>query len=319
MSKKQVKYTNYINSNIKIDNKIIFNFEKSIIHFKNNAKDITCMIILKELNFIVVSFYYKKSIHLYNINNHHLIKEINLETGNNYLSITKNNKLICSSPNGIISIIYINDNKYFFIQQSIKISKSSIFKCIEMNNQKLICCCDDKTIKILSLDKKQDKYFIESNVLLSNYSIFNIIEIPIKKEIMCELINNSIIFLNEITFTSNHIIKSLDLSNNQNNIQLIYNNIIVGGIKYIYLIKINNHLIIRKISFQKKSINYISNLFNNNLYFCGNYLNNNYIYKAEIKNDKLIYKNIYYIKSEYPILFILPTNSFINNIQLIYY
>ncbi len=319
MSKKQVKYTNYINSNIQIDNKIIFNFEKSIIHFKNNAKDITCMIILKELNFIVVSFYYQKSIHLYNINNHHLIKEINLETGNNYLSITKNNKLICSSPNGIISIIYINDNKYFFIHQSIKISKSSIFKCIEMNNQKLICCCDDKTIKILSLDKKQDKYFIESNVLLSNYSIFNIIEIPIKKEIMCELINNSIIFLNEITFTSNHIIKSLDLSNNQNNIQLIYNNIIVGGIKFIYLIKINNHLIIRKISFQKKSINYISNLFNNNLYFCGNYLNNNYIYKAEIKNDKLIYKNIYYIKSEYPILFLLPINSFINNIQLIYY
>jgi WD40 repeat protein len=319
MLKKQVKYTNYFNSNIQIDNKIIFNFEKSIIHFKNNAKDITCMIILKELNFIVVSFYYKKSIHLYNINNHHLIKEINLETGNNYLSITKNNKLICSSPNGIISIIYINDNKYFFIQQSIKISKSSIFKCIEMNNQKLICCCDDKTIKILSLDKKQDKYFIESNVLLSNYSIFNIIEIPIKKEIMCELINNSIIFLNEITFTPNHIIKSLDLSNNQNNIQLIYNNIIVGGIKYIYLIKINNHLIIRKISFQKKSINYISNLFNNNLYFCGNYLNNNYIYKAEIKNDKLIYKNIYYIKSKYPILFLLPINSFINNIQLIYY
>ena len=319
MSKIHEKYANNIHTNIQIVNRYIVNFEKSIIHFKNNAKDITCMIILKEFNFIVVSFYYKKAIHLYNMNNQHLIKVIILETGNNYLSLTKNNKLICSSPNGFISIIYIDKNIKYFIQQIIKISQSSIFKCIEIKNQKLICCCDDKTIKILSLDRKNDRYFIESSLLLSNYSIFNIIEIPVKNEIMCELINNSILFFNEITFTLNHIIKSLDLSNNQNNIQLIYNNIIVGGIKYIYLIKINNHLIIRKISFQKKSINYSSNLYNNNFYFCGHYLNNNYIYKVNIKNDKFIYKNKYYIKSKYPILFILPTNSFINNIQLIYY
>ena len=85
---------------------------------------------------------------------------------------------------------------------------------------------------------------------------------------MCELINNTILFLNEITFKLNNEIKSLDLSNNQNNIQLINNNIIVGGIKYIYIIKINDHLIVNKIRFQKKSINYISNLCGNNFYFC---------------------------------------------------
>ena len=318
MSKINQKYIKNINSNIQIDKKRIIKTEKSIILFKNKTKDITCMIISKELNFIGVSFYYKKEIHIYNLNNQYLIKEINLETGINYLSLTKNNKLICSSSNGFISIIHIDNIMNYFIQQIIKISQSSIFKCIEMENKKLICCCDDKTIRILSLDKKENKYFIESNLLIRNYSIFNIIEIPVKKEIMCELINNTILFLNEITFKLNNEIKSLDLSNNQNNIQLINNNIIVGGIKYIYIIKINDHLIVNKIRFQKKSINYISNLCGNNFYFCGNYLNNNYIYKAEIKNDKLIYKNQYYIKSKYPILFILPINSFKNNIQLIY-
>ena len=180
---------------------------------------------------------------------------------NNYITIDdfisiKNNSF-CYSINYDLKIVQLNQNKEYKIMQVLRGHTNKIRKILVVNENILISCSMDKTIKIWELDKLNNKYHLKNSTIINELEIdddYNNI-ILLNEKILLYYSNNygegTIKFLN---LKTNKIIKTI------NDIKceifddsiIVYNNLLFvcgKSNKKLYLIDLFNYQIVKKYKF----------------------------------------------------------------------
>ncbi len=273
-------------NNKKIDEFKNFKIEnvKNIKILNNNEGWIYSIKILNDGRLIAADS--KSNLIIYNKEtfNAEIIIKNNLGDLLNFIQL-KNKNIVCSFDNeNTLKIIKINKNEYENIQIIKNSHNKNINKIIELNDEKLITFSSDFYFKIWKLNN-------------NNYEIIN----EIKENF--ELCDGLEIKENEILFVLNNNPQSLifyDLNKNENikilnNLNLCFgclcriiklnnNEVVIAGNKNIYLIDINNYLILYKIYSENRN-NCILKL-TDNLFLIGD--ENGTINQYKIDNKKII-------------------------------
>ena len=197
----------------------------------------------------------------------------------------KNKNIVCSFDNeNTLKIIKINKNEYENIQIIKNSHNKNINKIIELNDEKLITFSSDFYFKIWKLNNNN---YEKINEIKENFELCDGLEIK-ENEILFVLNNNpqSLIFydlnknenikiLNNLNLCFGCLCRIIKLNNNE---------VVIAGNKNIYLIDINNYLILYKIYSENRN-NCILKL-NDNLFLIGD--ENGTINQYKIDNKKII-------------------------------
>ena len=216
-----------------------------------------------------------------------IIIQNNLSCLFNFIQLKNKNLACLFDSNYTIKIIKIkNNNEYEDIQIIKNAHNNDINKIIELKNENLITFSWDYSFKIWKLNFNDNKYekineFKDSNILSDGLEIKD-------NEILYSINTNpqSLIFYNlnknEKIKTLNNLNLIIDFGNRI--IQLTNEEIAVAGEEKIYLIDINNYLILHEII--TENFNYCILKLSNDLFLIGD--SNGTIAQFKIENKKII-------------------------------
>ena len=272
---------NIFNNNI--DSSNLNNNNKFIIllnTLKLNKSGNNSLVILNDGRFASASN--DKSIKIYN-NNFTIdfeIKEHKNSVTN--LKLLKDGTLVSASKDKIIFLYKIKNNKYKIIDK-LEGHEDLVVKIIQLKNENLLSISYDNSLKIWK--KENDKYKEIKNIKCDD-CILDIIEYDYDK-IAFSCINKSIYFYNLIEDKYIKKINNIKCNIWNNTLCLINNILIVGGLKSIYFINLNDY----SIYFELKNINFWSFLkLDDDIIITGN---ENDIIKWKFKDNKLIFISKY--------------------------
>ena len=276
-----INENNKMNDNNKIKQNIKFNILNNKISntLNHHTNYINQIILLQDGRFASSSS--DNSIIIYNKENYSIQLQIQNLISCVYNIFQSNNGYIFALiSNGTISIFkLISLNSYQNIQ-NIKAHNYSVRKIIELKNGRYISCSFDKTIKIWKFNNNE---LLLDKIINQDNEISNIIEIEENEIISIPNGNSSIIFwnINQLKIISQ--INQIECTYCWNNlIKLLNKIIIVGGIKFIYLI--NNHNLIKKIEINSEC--YSICFLNDGSILTGH--KNGYIKQWNLNNNELI-------------------------------
>ena len=264
------------------------NFQiKNIKNFKilnNNKGEIYCIKVLEDGRIAAGDEYSNLIIYNKDTFNPDIIIKNNLRSLDNFIQL-KNENLICSfSTNYTLKIIKIKNKEYENIQIIQNAHGSIITKIIELKNGNIITFSWDCNFKIWKLNNNSNEYENILDFKDSNY-ICDGIEIK-DNEILYTLNTNqkSLVFYD---LNKNEKIKTLNNLNlfityvGERTIKLNNEEVVVSGNEKIYLIDINNYLILNEINCE--TYNYCILKLSNNLFLTGDVNGNINQYKIEKK------------------------------------
>ena len=162
----------------------------------------------------------------------------------NHIFQSKNNNIISSSIDKTIVITKIFPDNTYKIQQILSNHSSYVFKCIELNNEKLVSCSDD--FSLIFWEKTNNVY---SNIYTyKNYNkIYDILEIKSNEIALAQFYDKSILFFDINDKSSSKTISNIDLTGWNNSLLKFNDNIlIVGGHNYIYVIDTSKYELVTK-------------------------------------------------------------------------
>ena len=287
---KQKDKNNNNNNKLNIINEIekYKNFQiKNIKNFKilnNNKGEIYCIKVLEDGRIAAGDEYSNLIIYNKDTFNPDIIIKNNLRSLDNFIQL-KNENLICSfSTNYTLKIIKIKNKEYENIQIIQNAHGSIITKIIELKNGNIITFSWDCNFKIWKLNNNSNEYENILDFKDSNY-ICDGIEIK-DNEILYTLNTNqkSLVFYD---LNKNEKIKTLNNLNlfityvGERTIKLNNEEVVVSGNEKIYLIDINNYLILNEINCE--TYNYCILKLSNNLFLTGDVNGNINQYKIEKK------------------------------------
>ena len=281
-------------SNIKNEKKITnFNYENinniKTLHIYNKGS-IFCIKILEDGRLATGDS--NSKLIIYNTDgtfNPDIIIENNLSHLYNFIQL-KNKNIICSFyKENTLKIIKINNNFNYEEIQLIKNAHNNLIsKILELKNDNLITFSYDYSFIIWNLNKN-NKYKIINEYKDSN-ELSDGLEIKENKIISYALNSNpqSLVFYDLKSDEKIKILSNLNLKISYlcRIIKLNNNEIIIAGFDKIYLINVNNYLILNEIYCENSNCCILK--FSNNLFFIGNLKGE--IIQYKIENKKIVKK-----------------------------
>ena len=296
IQKNNILYDNLINEikyELGIINKIDFDFKNFKIENANNIKtlnnnkgSIYCLNILEDGRLAAGDSYSNLIIYNKTTFNPEILIENNLSTLYNFTQL-KNKNIACSfESESTLKIIKIkNKDEYENIQIIKNAHNNSINKIIELKNENIITFSDDFSFKIWKLNNNKYEIideFKDTNEISDGLEIKDneIILYALKSKPQCLVFFNlnkkeKIQVLHNLNLRISRLYRIIKLNNNE---------VVIAGFKKVYLIDINNYMILDQINSDDKNF-YILKL-SNNLFLIGD--GNGNINQYRIENKKLI-------------------------------
>ena len=221
--------------------------EIKIENFKvlNNYEKLKCCIIILLNDERICSSTFNSNIEIYNKSTFNTEIKIEAHKNNiNHIFQSKNNNIISSSIDKTIAITKIFPDNSYKIQQILSNHSSYVFKCIELNNEKLVSCSDD--FSLIFWEKTNNIY---SNVnSIKNYNkIYDILEIKNNEIALAQFYDKSLLFLDMNNESSSKTISNIDLTGWNNSLLMLNDRtLIVGGHNFIYVIDTLKYELVNK-------------------------------------------------------------------------
>ena len=221
--------------------------EIKIENFKvlNNYEKLKCCIIILLNDERICSSTFNSNIEIYNKSTFNTEIKIEAHKNNiNHIFQSKNNNIISSSIDKTIAITKIFPDNSYKIQQILSNHSSYVFKCIELNNEKLVSCSDD--FSLIFWEKSNDIY---SNIYsIKNYNkIYDILETKNNEIALAQFYDKSLLFLDMNDKSSSKTISNIDLTGWNNSLLMLNDRtLIVGGHNFIYVIDTLKYELVNK-------------------------------------------------------------------------
>ena len=236
------KQNKFINDS---ENEIFEDIKLENFKVLNNYEKLKCCIIILLNDKRICSSTNNSNIEIYNKSTFNTEIKIEAHKNNiNHIFQSKNNNIISSSIDKTIVITKIFPDNSYKIQQILSNHSSYVFKCIELNNEKLVSCSDD--FSLIFWEKSNNFY---SNIYTyKNYNkIFDILEIKSNEIALAQFYDKSILFFDVNDKSSSKTISNIDLTGWNNSLLKFNDNIlIVGGHNYIYVIDTSKYELVTK-------------------------------------------------------------------------
>ena len=221
--------------------------EIKIENFKvlNNYEKLKCCIIILLNDERICSSTFNSNIEIYNKSTFNTEIKIEAHKNNiNHIFQSKNNNIISSSIDKTIAITKIFPDNSYKIQQILSNHSSYVFKCIELNNEKLVSCSDD--FSLIFWEKTNNIY---SNIYsFKNYNkIYDILETKNNEIALAQFYDKSLLFLDMNDKSSSKTISNIDLTGWNNSLLMLNDRtLIVGGHNFIYVIDTLKYELVNK-------------------------------------------------------------------------
>ena len=236
------KQNKFINDS---ENEIFEDIKLENFKVLNNYEKLKCCIIILLNDKRICSSTNNSNIEIYNKSTFNTEIKIEAHKNNiNHIFQSKNNNIISSSIDKTIAITKIFPDNSYKIQQTLSNHSSYVFKCIELNNEKLVSCSDD--FSLIFWEKTNNFY---SNIYTyKNYNkIYDILEIKSNEIALAQFYDKSILFFDINDESSSKTVSNIDLTGWNNSLLKFNDNIlIVGGHNYIYVIDTSKYELVTK-------------------------------------------------------------------------
>ena len=171
----------------------------------------------------------------------------------NIFKLNNNDLIICLNDNSLRIITIDTKNNSYYNHATYKEISEKITQIINIINDKILLSTDSGNIFVTSQISYSKKFKIENKLIEHKKSITSLLEIPNNREfISCSSISQIILVWSSFNFKNQFIFDKINISQFNNSVSLIKENIFaVAGIEII-LINLTQRKIIKKINVKYK-------------------------------------------------------------------